>query len=50
MLTTNEKKIDVCNCKPLCPLEFDVGYITKFIKYSTTLCLDITAVTGCFNL
>ena len=34
MLTSNEKKIDVHNCKPLCPLQFDVGYITEFIMHS----------------
>jgi hypothetical protein len=27
MLTTNDKQIDVYNCKPLCPLQFDVGYV-----------------------
>jgi len=49
MLTTNEKKIDVYNCKHLCPLQFDVGYITEFIKHSTIFYLDITVLTGCFK-
>jgi len=49
MLTTNEKKIDVYNCKLLCPLQFDVGYTTEFIQHSTIFYLHITAVTGCFN-
>jgi hypothetical protein len=32
MLNINQNKIDVYNCKSLCPLQFDVGYITEFIK------------------
>jgi hypothetical protein len=48
MLNINEKKIDVYNCKPLCPLQFDVGYITKFIKQGKIFYLGITAVTGCY--
>jgi hypothetical protein len=49
MLTTNEKKIDVYNCKLLCPLQFDVGYINEFIKHSMIIYPEITAVTGCFE-
>jgi len=49
MLTTNEKKIDVYNCKLLCPSQFDVGYITELIKHSMIFYLNITAVTGCFQ-
>jgi hypothetical protein len=47
MFTTNEKKIDVYNCKLLCPLQFDVGYTNELIKHSMIFYLDITAVTGC---